>query len=71
MKASTAISAVLAQTGHKKKELVGIISPTVQGVSSKMHRDYWTNTELAEIAKLTGYKLAFVSTIDSEVIEIG
>ncbi len=60
MSASDAVRMAIAKAGIKQTELSKIWGTSPQAIYNKLNLERWTARDLAQIAKITGGKLAFV-----------
>ncbi len=60
MSASDAVRMAIAKAGIKQNELSKIWGTSPQAIYNKMNLERWTAMDLAQVAKITGGKLAFI-----------
>ena len=68
MSASDAVRMAIAKAGIKQTELSKIWGTSPQAIYNKLNLERWTARDLAQIAKITGGKLAFVYPDGQEIL---
>ena len=68
MSASDAVRMAIAKAGIKQNELSKIWGTSPQAIYNKLNLERWTARDLAQIAKITGGKLAFVYPDGQEIL---
>ena len=68
MSASDAVRMAIAKAGIKQTELSKIWGTSPQAIYNKLNLERWTARDLAQIAKITGGRLAFIYPDGQEIL---
>ena len=68
MSASDAVRMAIAKAGIKQNELSKIWGTSPQAIYNKLNLERWTARDLAQIAKITGGRLAFIYPDGQEIL---
>ena len=68
MSASDAVRMAIAKAGIKQTELSKIWGTSPQAIYNKLNLERWTARDLAQIAKITGGRLAFIYPDGPEIL---